>query len=492
MVMDINTLSWAVNTTALLATIILIFFFSTHIGRRQSNPPPGPKPWPIIGNLNLIGPLPHRSIHSLSQQYGPLIQFHIGSVPVVVASSISMAKELLRTHDHSFASRPRTAAGKHTFFNYSAMTWSSYGPYWRYLRKIYLTELFIPKRLDLYEKIRIEEMGLLLKRIYASSGKGIILKTYLWNANLSFVSRIVMGKKFSDEPVETLEELKKMFEELFFLNGVLEIGDCIPWLGFLDLKGYVKQMKELGKRFDGFLEKVISEHEIRRRGVEILEEKDMVDVLLRLADEPNLEVKLDRTALKGITLELLAGATESSIVSASYNGFICRVVMGKKFSDEHVEALEELKKMLEELFFLNGVLDTGDCIRWLRFLDLKGYVKQMKVLGKRFDGFLEKVISEHEIRRRGVEILEEKDMVDVFLRLVDDPNLEVKLDRTALKGITLELLAGSTESSMVSVEWAFSELLKKPETLKRATEELDRVVGRERWVEERHCSPTIH
>jgi cytochrome P450 len=37
----------------------------------------------------------------------------------------------------------------------------------------------------------------------------------------------------------------------------------------------------------------------------------------------------------------------------------------------------------------------------------------------------------------------------------------------------------------VTVEWAISELLKKPEIFKKATEELDRVIGRERWVEEK-------
>ncbi|XP_042499769.1 trimethyltridecatetraene synthase-like [Macadamia integrifolia] len=54
--------------------------------------------------------------------------------------------------------------------------------------------------------------------------------------------------------------------------------------------------------------------------------------------------------------------------------------------------------------------------------------------------------------------------------------------------ILQELFAGSTESSIVSVEWALSALLKNPEIFKRATEELDRVVGRERWVQEKDIS----
>lgn len=47
-----------------------------------------------------------------------------------------------------------------------------------------------------------------------------------------------------------------------------------------------------------------------------------------------------------------------------------------------------------------------------------------------------------------------------------------------------DLLTGGTESSAVTVEWAIAELLKKPEIFKTATEELDQVIGRDRWVEE--------
>lgn len=47
------------------------------------------------------------------------------------------------------------------------------------------------------------------------------------------------------------------------------------------------------------------------------------------------------------------------------------------------------------------------------------------------------------------------------------------------------MIAGGTESSAVTVEWALSELLKKPEVFAKATEELDRVVGRGRWVTEK-------
>ncbi|GKV09820.1 hypothetical protein SLEP1_g21261 [Rubroshorea leprosula] len=78
-----------------------------------------------------------------------------------------------------------------------------------------------------------------------------------------------------------------MLDELFLLNGVLDIGDFIPWLGFLDLQGHIKRMKALSKKLDRFLEHVLDEHNARRKGVEGYVAKDMVDVLLELVDDPN-------------------------------------------------------------------------------------------------------------------------------------------------------------------------------------------------------------
>ena len=94
---------------ATLATLFLLYRLLSHhlSSRRRLNLPPGPKPWPIIGNLNLIGSLPHRSFHTLSQKYGPIMHFSFGSVPVVVGSSVQMAEAFLKTHDAIFASRPK-------------------------------------------------------------------------------------------------------------------------------------------------------------------------------------------------------------------------------------------------------------------------------------------------------------------------------------------------------------------------------------------------
>ncbi|KAI3455630.1 hypothetical protein Pfo_012293 [Paulownia fortunei] len=303
-------------------TILSLFFLKKILGRKKLNLPPGPKPWPVIGNLNLIGSLPHQSLHKLSQKYGPLMQLQFGSFPVVVGSSVEMAKIFLKTMDVTFASRPKTAAGKYTTYNYSDITWSPYGPYWRQARKMCLMELFSVRRLESYEYIRVEEMNSLLKELFKSSGKHFLLKDYLSTVSLNVISRMVLGKRYLDEADENAivspEEFKKMLDELFLLNGVLNIGDLIPSISFLDLQGYVKRMKILSKKFDRFLEHVLDEHDERRKKTENYVSRDMVDVLLELAEDPTLEVKLERHGVKAFTQDLLAGGTESSAVTVEW------------------------------------------------------------------------------------------------------------------------------------------------------------------------------
>ncbi|MCL7027974.1 hypothetical protein MKW94_003811 [Papaver nudicaule] len=338
--------SYLVYAAAWLAALALLLK-GFHLRRRNKlNPPPGPKAWPIIGNLNLIGALPHRSLHHLSQKYGPLMQLKFGSHRVVVASSVDMAKEFLKTHDVSFSGRPKTAAGKITTYNYSDITWSQYGPYWRQARKMCLVELFSVRRVESFEYIRIEETRLLSKALYQSKGVAVNLKNHLAEVSLNVICRIVLGRRYLDgddeNAIVTPDEFKEMLEELFLLNGVLNIGDSIPWLGFLDLQGYVKRMKVLAKKFDRFLENVLDEHLSKKEaaGKEFVA-KDMVDVLLQFADDPRNDVKVTRTSVKAFTQDLMAGGTESSAVTIEW-----AVSELLKTPEVFVKATEELDRVI--------------------------------------------------------------------------------------------------------------------------------------------------
>ncbi|CAN6210839.1 unnamed protein product [Urochloa humidicola] len=317
---------WAAFLTIVLITALFLKTIVSRGRRRRCtyNLPPGPKPWPIIGNLNLIGDLPHRSIHELSKRHGPLMQLRLGSLPVVVAASAEMAKSFLKTHDAVFSDRPRFAAGKHTAYNYSDILLAPYGAYWRQARRICTAELFSAKRLEQFEHARGEEVRAMVRRLREASSDGgaVRLRDYLQMATLGVISRVVLGRKYVEAegvgeggspPVMAPAEFMAMVHEFFELNGVFNIGDFVPWLDWLDLQGYVRRMKRTAKMLDWFLERVLDEHNERRRleGDKFVA-TDMVDVLLQLADDPNLEVKLSRDNVKALTLDLIVGAIDTS------------------------------------------------------------------------------------------------------------------------------------------------------------------------------------
>ncbi|GLJ11799.1 hypothetical protein SUGI_0177290 [Cryptomeria japonica] len=298
-----------------VALVVMSVYLIYRRFRPSMKLPPGPRGWPVIGHLHHLGSLPHRSLDRLSKKYGPLMYIELGSVPCIVGSSAEMAREILKTNDVTFASRPRIAAGKYTVYNYSDITWSPYGEHWRLARKICLMELFSAKRLESYEYIRVEEVARMVASVFKSSAaaKPVELREETSSVSNNIISRMVMGKRYLDEnggnKIEP-HEFKDMLEELFVLNGVFNIGDYIPALSFLDLQGYVRRMKKLSRRFDVFLEEVLEEHDQRRRSVPDYAPADMVDVLLQQSDDP--ANNLTRNRVKAFTQDMIAGGTESS------------------------------------------------------------------------------------------------------------------------------------------------------------------------------------
>jgi hypothetical protein len=70
--------SAVVFTCTLLLLIILSYLYALSLKRRVR--PPGPRPWPIVGNFpSMSGDTPHRSLHKLATEYGGLMYLRFGN-----------------------------------------------------------------------------------------------------------------------------------------------------------------------------------------------------------------------------------------------------------------------------------------------------------------------------------------------------------------------------------------------------------------------------
>ncbi|KAG0587985.1 hypothetical protein KC19_2G206800 [Ceratodon purpureus] len=175
---------------------------------------------------------------------------------------------------------------------------------------------------------------------------------------------------------------------------------------------------------------------------------------------------------------------------------MARLVLNRRFTAginstaEEVDKAKHFAYLVRELFELEGMLVIADYVPWLRFLDIGGAEKRMKALFPLFHEFLNQIIAEHEVKRQKGPIAEEdEDMVDVLLNAMNRKENQDKvgdeyLDMDNVKAAIMDLFVGGVDTPNVLIEWTMAELIRNPPLLRKLKEELDSVVGKDRFVEE--------
>ncbi|MFS7913015.1 putative psoralen synthase [Helianthus anomalus] len=137
--------------SCILALLLLNTFFSS--SKSRNNLPPSPPKLQLIGNLHQLGSFPHRALQAMAQSYGPLMMIHLGTVPILVASSVDAAKEIMKTHDLIFSNRPQKNIPNKLFYACKDIAFSKYGEYWRQVKSIAVLHLLSNKRVYSYQHV---------------------------------------------------------------------------------------------------------------------------------------------------------------------------------------------------------------------------------------------------------------------------------------------------------------------------------------------------
>lgn len=142
----------------LLSFILTFIYVFTISSRRNHRLPPGPYPFPVIGNLLQLGNKPHRSLAALSKRYGPLMSLKLGSKTTIVVSSPDFAKEFFNKHDQSFSSRSLPETTRIMDHHRYSIAWLPAEDQWRRLRRITKECLFSGQCLDRSEQLRTKKV----------------------------------------------------------------------------------------------------------------------------------------------------------------------------------------------------------------------------------------------------------------------------------------------------------------------------------------------
>ncbi|KAL5987816.1 cytochrome P450 [Asimina triloba] len=424
---------WLSTLISATLVVLLVHLLRSFRHRSRLPLPPGPKGWPILGNLPQLGLKPHHTLADLARSYGPLLHLRMGSVHVIVVASSSVAAQFLKRHDANFSSRPPNSGAKHIAYNYNDLVFAPYGPRWRTLRKVCAIHLFSAKALDDFRHVREGEVARLAARLFAQPPSaqevqiGELLNICTTNALArALIGRRVFGEEATGAHKETAGEFKEMVVELMVLAGVFNLGDFIPALDWMDLQGVARKMKKLHRKFDAFLAKILEEH---RQEAATGTHRDLLSVLmaLKLEDGEGDDGKLTETELKALLLGknfgyvslfeflLFTGAAgQGKIKEAGMNG-----------RPRAFMATMPFKCLLNE-----------GCVHWMKW-DVTN---------------------------------EEIDFTCISASQVPPTAIE------------RNFFTAGTDTSSSTVEWALAELIRYPKILAQAQKELDSVVGPDRLV----------
>ncbi|KAK7304886.1 hypothetical protein VNO77_42779 [Canavalia gladiata] len=296
---------------------ILIFLITglcigSIFGKRKKKLPPGPRGWPIVGALPMMGSMPHVTLSKMAKKYGPIMYLKMGANNMVVASNPAAASAFLKTLDQNFSNRPPNAGATHLAYDSQDMVFAEYGSRWKLLRKLSNLHMLGGKALENWAKVRDEEMGYMIGAMYESSKKGeaVVVAEMLTYSMANMIGQVILSRRVFETKGSESNEFKDMVVELMTVAGYFNIGDFIPFLAWLDLQGIERGMKSLHKKFDALFTRMIQEHVAtshKRKG-----KPDFLDAVMSHHSENSDGEKLSLTNIKALLLNLFTAGTDTS------------------------------------------------------------------------------------------------------------------------------------------------------------------------------------
>ncbi|XP_024029900.1 cytochrome P450 71D11 [Morus notabilis] len=339
----------------ILLSSFLFMFMVLKILKRKSKTincssklPPGPWKLPIIGNLHqLLGYLPHQALRDLARKYGPLMYIRIGQVPTIVVSSPEFAKEVMRTHDAIFASRPPILLSEILLYNSTDITFSPNGEYWRQLRKICIQELLNTARVQSFRPIREEEMLNLVGWIASNAGSTINLSERISSSIHTITARSAFGKKSKDQ-----EEFMLIMREVVKMASGFDLADVFPSFSFLDplIFGSRAKLQKLHQKSDRIMSSIIKEHmekQAAKTGESQTVTEDLVDVLLKFHNS-DVGFSLTSDNLKAVIFDIFGAGTDTSATSLDW-------AMAELIKNPRV--MKRAQNEVRQVFTRNGSVD---------------------------------------------------------------------------------------------------------------------------------------
>uniref|UniRef100_A0A7M4FUS4 Cytochrome P450 1A n=2 Tax=Crocodylus porosus TaxID=8502 RepID=A0A7M4FUS4_CROPO len=318
-------------TEVIIASIIFCLIFIIIRSFQQQNPQglkrlPGPRGYPLIGNMMEVGRNPHLSLTQMSRKYGDVMQIRIGTKPVLVLSGLDTIRQALVKQGEDFMGRPDLYSFRNVADGESLAFSTDSGEVWKARRKLAQNALKVfsvspspttSSTCLLEEHISREAVQLIRKLLQLMTEQGSFDPyRYMVISVVNVICAMCFGKRYSHNNQELLR-IVNMTEEFLEVTASGNPADFIPVLQYLPSRS-LKKFKEFNYRFLSYLQKMVKEH------YETFEKdniRDITDSLIEEAKkvEANADIQLPEGKIVNLVNDIFGAGFDSVTTALSWS-----------------------------------------------------------------------------------------------------------------------------------------------------------------------------
>ncbi len=346
------------NWVTIIVLTLIIFILAEQASRLQKTPledgslePPGPKGWPVIGNLPQLGKTPHIALTALRDKYGDVFKIQLGSRHTVVLNGLAVIKQALVKQGEDFAGRPNF----YTFnfiANGKSMGFGDYGPLWKAHRKIAQNALstFVNDKNNPMELALQEEASVLIDSLCNAGKEAVNPHTEIYLSVGNIICTLCFGKRYHREDEDFLK-LVKMNDEFMAYVGAGNPVDIMPWMRHFTKRSFNGFLRIL-HTMDTFCLKKRIEHLDTYDADEI---RDVTDALIKASQEIDEEEKIRI----GLTDEHIL-VTIQELIGAGFDTIATTLQWAALFMATHPQHQEQVQQEIDQIIGHDRLPSTHD------------------------------------------------------------------------------------------------------------------------------------
>ncbi|KAK2660685.1 hypothetical protein Ddye_007218 [Dipteronia dyeriana] len=293
-------------------------------------------------------------VRKLVQEFGPLTSLRLGFVQTLVVSTAKMAKEVMKTHDLQFCSRPALLGQQTLSYNGLDLVFTPYNDYYKEMRKLCAVHLFNSNRVHQYRPIREEEVSLMIEKISKSvvACKPVNLSELMMSLTSTIICRVGFGKSYEDEGVER-SRFHALLNETQAMFGIFFFSDYFPFMRWFDkFIGLISRLEKNFKEFDSFYQNLIDEHLDPKRPKS--DQEDIIDVLLEMKKQSGFKIDLTWDHIKAILMNVFVAGTDTGAAS---------VIWSMTYLMKNPRVMKKVQEEVRNLVGAKGFVDEDDVER---------------------------------------------------------------------------------------------------------------------------------